>query len=405
MQYRAQIEIPYLWLDRDLFLHVEGVGGGYSLYVNGRRIGYANDSRTPAEFPISPAVTDGVNTIAIEVYGFSAGNWMETLIPQTAAGTLGKIYLYSQPKLRIEDFVVETSPDSARVHGNVDFAVVMSNSYRSAEKVTLGYDIYSPAGKLLTYNLVEREIPGESTDTIRCHELLYHVMKSAWTPDAPTLYELMLYTRRDGRIIEYIPLRFGFKDVELRDGELWINGSRASLAAADYDAAPDAAATERELKALKKGGFNTVCVSYPQPAWFYGLCDRVGCYVIDQANVNAGYRTDDPNVGGSVANAPDFLPQFIDRVCAMQGRSKNHTSVVALSLGGHCGNGYNLYKAYQWLKAADSLHLVTYRDAQGQWNSDFDFPATRDGRTYLNSAAAQKQPAAKPKGKASARRR
>ena len=405
VQYRAQIEIPYLWLDRDLFLHVEGVGGGYSLYVNGRRIGYANDTRTPAEFPISPAVTDGVNTIAIEVYGFSAGNWMETLIPQTAAGTLGKIYLYSQPKLRIEDFVVETSPDSARVHGNVDFAVVMSNSYRSAEKVTLGYDIYSPAGKLLTYNLVEREIPGESTDTIRCHELLYHVMKSAWTPDAPTLYELMLYTRRDGRIIEYIPLRFGFKDVELRDGELWINGSRASLAAADYDAAPDAAATERELKALKKGGFNTVCVSYPQPAWFYGLCDRVGCYVIDQANVNAGYRTDDPNVGGSVANAPDFLPQFIDRVCAMQGRNKNHTSVVALSLGGHCGNGYNLYKAYQWLKAADSLHLVTYRDAQGQWNSDFDFPATRDGRTYLNSAAAQKQPAAKPKGKASARRR
>lgn len=182
VQYRAQIEIPYLWLDRDLFLHVEGVGGGYSLYVNGRRIGYANDTRTPAEFPISPAVTDGVNTIAIEVYGFSAGNWMETLIPQTAAGTLGKIYLYSQPKLRIEDFVVETSPDSARVHGNVDFAVVMSNSYRSAEKVTLGYDIYSPAGKLLTYNLVEREIPGESTDTIRCHELLYHVMKSAWTP-------------------------------------------------------------------------------------------------------------------------------------------------------------------------------------------------------------------------------
>ena len=131
----------------------------------------------------------------------------------------------------------------------------------------------------------------------------------------------------------------------------------------------------------------------------------MGCYVIDQANVNAGYRTDDSNVGGSVANAPDFLPQFIDRVSAMQGRSKNHTSVVALSLGGRCGNGYNLYKAYQWLKAADSLHLVTYRDAQGQWNSDFDFPATRDGRTYLNSAAAQKQPAAKPKGKASAHRR
>ena len=203
---------------------------GYSLYVNGRRIGYANDTRTPAEFPISPAVTDGVNTIAIEVYGFSAGNWMETLIPQTAAGTLGKIYLYSQPKLRIEDFVVETSPDSARVHGNVDFAVVMSNSYRSAEKVTLELTTFirRPRKPLDAQPRRAGDCPGESTDTIRCHELLYHVMKSAWTPDAPTLYELMLYTRRDGRVVEYIPLRFGFKDVELRDGELWINGSRAS---------------------------------------------------------------------------------------------------------------------------------------------------------------------------------
>ena len=159
-------------------------------------------------------------------------------------------------------------------------------------------------------------------------------MKSAWTPDAPTLYELMLYTRPRRAYQRVYPVAVpGSRTWSCATGSVWINGSRASLAAADYDAAPDAAATERELKALKKGGFNTVCVSYPQPAWFYGLCDRVGCYVIDQANVNAGYRTDDPNVGGSVANAPDFLPQFIDRVCAMQGRSKNHTSVVALSLG------------------------------------------------------------------------
>ena len=195
------------------------------------------------------------------------------------------------------------------MHGNVDFAVVMSNSYRSAEKVTLGYDIYSPAGKLLTYNLVEREIPGESTDTIRCHELLYHVMKSAWTPDAPTLYELMLYTRRDGRIIEYIPLRFGFKDVELRDGELWINGSRASLAAADYDAipAPDAAATERELKALKKGGFNTVCVKLIpaglvlRPVRPRGLlCDRSGQR---QRRIPDG-RSECRRLGGQCAGFP-----------------------------------------------------------------------------------------------------
>ena len=147
VQYRAVIDVPYLWLDRDMFIHVEGVGGAYTVYVNDRRIGYSDDSRTPTEFPISEAVTDGVNTIGIEVYGYSTGNWMETLLPQLQPGSLGGVYVYSQPKLRIEDFVIRTQSDTTKVHGWVDFAVVMSNSYRSAEKITFGYDIYSPTGK------------------------------------------------------------------------------------------------------------------------------------------------------------------------------------------------------------------------------------------------------------------
>lgn len=402
VQYRAVIDIPYLWLDRELFLHIEGVGSAYTLLVNGREIGYSDDSRTPAEFPVSEAVTDGLNTIGIEVYGYSAGDWMETLVPRMKPGTLGKVYLYSQPRLRIEDFVFTTRGDSARVNGVVDFAVVMANSYRNAEKITLGYDIYSSAGKLLTYNLIEREIPAESTDTIRCREILSQAMKSRWSPATPSLYKLMLYTRRDGRITEYIPLRFGFNETELRDGELWINDKKAQLEAVDYDAASDRATTERQLKALKAQKINTICVSYPQPEWFYDLCDRIGFYVVDQANINAGFRKDDRNVGGSVANDPAFLPHFIDRVAVMQGRSKNHTCVVALSLGGECGNGYNFYKAYRWLKEADSLHAVTYRDVQGEWNSDFEFPRTRDARQLLNAVPAKTSAA--PKAKTAARR-
>ena len=111
-------------------------------------------------------------------------------------------------------------------------------------------------------------------------------------------------------------------------------------------------------------------------------------YVIDQANINAGYRTNDRNVGCSLVNNPAFLPQFIDRAATMQGRSKNYTSVIALSMGGQCGNGYNMYKTYQWLKQSDSLHYVTYRDVQGEWNSDFPFPETVDAARYLNGSAA-----------------
>lgn len=108
-------------------------------------------------------------------------------------------------------------------------------------------------------------------------------------------------------------------------------------------------------------------------------------------------------MGGSVANDPAFLPQFIDRVAGMQGRSKNYTSVIALSMGGMSGNGYNMYKAYQWLKGADSLHHVTYRDVQGEWNSDFPFPQVRDAKTLLDAApapAARSKTAVKPKSAA-----
>lgn len=384
VQYRAAFDVPYLWLDRDMYIHIEGVGSAYALYINGQRVGYSNDSRTPAEYNISDAVTDGINSIAIEVYGFSQGSWMETSIPPLVAGTLGNIYIYSQPKLRIEDFVVRAKLDSARVNGIVWITAIMSNSYRSAEKITFGYDIYSPEGKLLTYNMLETEVEPEGYDTLRFKEYIYPSVKKMWSPQAPNLYRMMLYVRRDGRITEYIPFKFGFNITELEDGVLVINGRKAELNIAVYKAAADEAATTSELRSLKQQKYNTVCVSYPQPRWFYELCDKIGIYVIDQANINSGYRKDDRNVGGAVANDPRFLPDFIDRVAYMRGRSKNYTSLIALSMGGESGNGYNFYKAYQWLKGADTLHPVTYRDVQGEWNSDFSFPGAEDVQRFLN---------------------
>ncbi len=383
VQYRAAFDLPSLWLDRDMYLHIEGVGSAYSLYINGKHIGYSNDSRTPAEYNISSAVRDGINSIAIEVYGFSQGSWMETSIPSLVAGTLGDIYIYSQPKLRIEDFVVRAKLDSAGVNGIVWITAIMANSYRSEEKITLGYDIYSSEGKLLTYNLLETMIAPEGFDTLRFKEYIYPSVKKMWSPNSPNLYRMMFYVRRDGRITEYIPFQFGFNITELEDGVLVINGQRAELKVSAYNAADDEATTASELRTLKQQ-YNTVCVSYPQPRWFYELCDRIGIYVIDQANINSSYRKDDRNVGGALANDPRFLSDFIDRVSHMQGRSKNYTSLIALSMGSESGNGYNFYKAYQWLKWADTLHSVSYGDVQGEWNSDFTIPEAENVQRFLD---------------------
>lgn len=388
VQYRAVIEVPYLWLDRDMYIHIEGVSGAYALFVNNQQVGYSNDYRTPAEYNISSAVTDGLNTIGIEVYGYSTGNWMESSLPQWKPGGLGNVFVYSQPKLCIHDFVVRAKLDSARVNGILYINVILSNSYRTTEKITLGYDIYTPEGKLHAYNLLETEIEGESTDTLRFKEYVYPSFKKMWSPESPSLYRMIFYVRRDKRITEYIPFVVGFNETQLKNGELWINDKKAVLNAANYNAASDQATTQKELVELKKAKINTICVDYPQPHWFYELCDRIGFYVVDQANINAGFKPQDRNVGGGVTNDPRFLPQFLDRVATMQGRTKNHTSLIAISMGGESGNGYNLYKSYQLLKQADTIHPVTYRDVQGEWNSDVAYPTVRDAEEVLRQIKA-----------------
>lgn len=395
VQYRAEIDVPYLWLDRNVYLHVEGVGGAYSLYVNGSRIGYSDDSRTPAEYLLSEVLTDGLNAICIEVYGYSQGSWMESLLVSREPGTLGRLYVYSQPKLCIHDFTITTQLDSAGHNGIFWVTVVMSNSYRSDEPITLGYDVYAPGGgKLLTYNLQETEVPAEGYDTIVYKEYIFKSVRKMWSPQSPNLYEVMFYTRRDGRITEYIPFRVGFNRTEVREGVLYANDKPIDISAADYNAASDSKTTEQQLRALKSRGINTLCVGYPQPRWFYELCDRVGFYVIDQANNNPGYRPDDRNLGGSLSNTPAYLPHYLDRVAQMRGRTNGYTSVSAISMGGRGGNGYNLYKSYQWLKGADSIHPVTYRDIRGEWNADFAFPDARDAQALLRQAAPPK-PAAR----------
>lgn len=384
-KYRTIIDIPFLWLDRDIFLHVERTGGAHAVYMNDRLVGYSDDSRTPAEYYIWPTAKDGINTIRIEVYSSSAGSYMETLVPQLPEGSLGLAYVYSQPKLRIDDFVVTAGLDSIGKDGVLYIDAVLANSYNYADTVIFGYDIYRPDGKLHTYNKLEVVVPGQGMEKVKFKEAVWPSFLKMWSPASPNLYTITLYTEKGGRKTEYIVHKIGFKETEIREGELYIDRKTAQLNAVNYNAAADPRTTEQDLNALKKGGFNTICVNYPQPRWFYELCDKAGFYVIDQANNNSGYRTSDRNVGGNLANNRDYLNSFVDRVLYMQGRSKNYTSVIATSLGGDNGNGYNLYKAFQHLNSADTLHPVTYRDPQGEWNTRFKFPVTRNAEEILGS--------------------
>ena len=367
-----EIEIPFAWTDGMVYLHVENPGSAYSLWLNDRQVAEVSDPLTPAEFDLTPFIREGANDFKLLMRNDNPARQLDAAAP-VVRKSFENSYLYYQNKRSIADFEIGLVPDSlGRDFGMLDLKIVTQNAYNYEEPVTVGYDIYSPQGKLLEFNMKEVTIPGRSTDTVRFSPYIYGTYDNVWSADRrnPPLYRVMLFTRRDGAYKEYMPLRIGFGRAELVDGRLMRLGRELQLSTAPCNAAADRATTRRELLALKVAGKNTVCPDCPQPAWFYELCDEVGLYVIDRANINAPDGRTNRAVGGTPSNDPALADEYLERVKAMYYRSRNFTCVVAYALGGPSGNGYNMYKAYEWLKSVEHDRPVIYEDADGEWNSD-----------------------------------
>lgn len=375
--YSATFEVPFAWLNRDVFLHCEGSRKAFAVLVNGRPAGTGEDSRTPSEFLISDRLTEGANTVTLRLLPPGAGARLEGGLPDDTRAPFAGSYIYSQPKLRIDDFVISAAPDSTRDHGVLEIELVLSNSYNSEEKITAGFDIYDPAGKLKDYNIKEMTVAGNSTDTMRFRSLVYGAIPNLWSASSPRLYRVMLFIRQGGRVVEYVPVQVGFGTTEYADGRILRNGTPIEPVTARFNAPDDPAAALARLRELKKSGVNLLCVDYPQPEWFYTLCDRTGLYVIDRASICI-----DPAENGSrrsmPANDPAWLDRCLQRTEAMFRRSRNHVCIVGWSLGSpQSGNGYNMYKSYQLLRGLEPSRPVLFPGAGGEWNNDVTLPPAR----------------------------
>lgn len=365
-----RIDIPYVWTDGEVYLHLENVGTAYTLLIDGKVVAESEDPSTPAEYALTPYIREGENTVTVAMRRSRAA---AINAEPSAREAFSGSYLYFQNKRSIRDFEIALVPDTAgRDFGMLDLKIIAQNSFNYDEPVTVGYDIYSPEGKLLDFNVTEVTIPGRSVDTLQFQPFVYGAYRHKWEAGAkrPPLYEVMLFTRRDGTYKEYMPLKVGFGRTELIDGKLLRFGKELKLKQKNYNAADDEKTTARQLEALRKEGYDTVTPDYPQPSWFYALCDSLGLYVIDRANIHAPEKRTDRTVGGTPSNDPALAQEYLERVQAMYYRSRNFTSVIAYALGGPSGNGYNMYKAYEWLKGVERSRPIIYEDADGEWNSD-----------------------------------
>lgn len=361
-----EVELPIAWRDRDVFLHTEGGPAERVIYVNDKRVGEARDDRAPAEFLISSYLGDGVTKISIVSPVEPDSRPAEMVAPNPTEN----LFLYSQPPVRIHDVLVRAVPDDTHKHGVLNLDVVVSSSRRT-ETISVGYDIYSPEKELKYYDLREIEVPYGQTDTIHFQTNIYGAMERLWSAESPKLYDVTIYTKRGRIMTEYLNLKVGFGETTFDGEQIYRNGKAIDIRSVRYNSAPNRKQTEADINQLKREKYNTICVDYPQPVWFYDLCDKVGMYVVEQANINTDDKGGDVSRKGSLANNPRWLPEFLERQKATYYRTRIHPCIIAWSLASPSGRGYNMYKCYEWFKSVESQRPVIYRD--GDWNTDLKY--------------------------------
>ena len=355
--------------DYNIFLHLENVATAFTLQVNGVDVVCEEDFYTPTDLLLSPYLRQGANDVVLRL--------RLSRLPHLMAGVkfqsdklFANSYFFIQRRLSIRDFDITLRPDSTRSFGVLDMRLVLANDFNFEEPINVGYDLYDPSGKIVELNSREFILDGRALDTVNIAPYVYHTNNFKWDGTKAPLYTLTLYIKRSGMMWEYIPLKVGFSDVEWRDGKLFSFGKALASKPVMYEATTDRKVALERLRTHKKQGNRLLLLPYPQPKWFYDMCDREGVMVIDQAALSA-LTDDNRSVGGTPANNPQLADEFLLRVKKMYYRSRNHTCVVGFSLAGDAtGNGYNLYKAYEWLKSVEQRRPVFYFGSDGEWNSD-----------------------------------
>lgn len=394
-QYRTSFELPGSWDGRITFLHFEGVESAFYVWVNGHKVGYREDSYTGSEFEISSLLRAGTNSIAVEVYRWSDGSYLENQDNVRLSGIFRSVYLMSTPKVHIRDFTVRTPLE--RGYGwaelQIDAAVRNYDDATTGQQYTLRVDLFDGLGKSAqpvwdAPLLLDVTVESSGKDALVTGAKPVHA-PILWSAERPHLYTVVLeLVDAAGCTLETLSSRVGFRESCIVDGVFRINGETASIRGINrHEWSPRTgrcltlADMLEDVRLMKQNNINAVRTShYPNDPRWYDLTDEYGIYVFDEANnethINRVDTEGHPSLPG---NRPELRDQMVWRMANMVERDKNHASVVAWSLGNESGVGSNLRAMYEWAKAKDPTRPIHYQDAIGSGSaivpagiSDFD---------------------------------
>ena len=368
VEFSREFKRPFSWVDRAVMLRMEGVTHAYEVYINDKFAGYNQSSITAAEFNITKIAKTGANSIKIKVFKNAISNSIQQRRGAETTPSIGKVYISSPPKVMIRDFTVISSINSSQ-NGIMELGVILKSQLLNSRNIKLFYDLYSPEGELVSRGSRGANFDMQREDTIR---FLINIPKAkSWSHETPNLYTILLSTQHDGRFTEYVNIKSGFRTVSIESDKVLINGNEVRLAVKEYYAAKDSLQLRTDLEELKKLGYNTIKVqSHPQSSLLYELCDEIGLYICNQADINTSSTGKSIAIDGNISNNPIWESNFVDRVMTMYHSSKNNPSVIMFSMAENSENGYNLYESYIALKKVEHIRPIVYIGAKGEWNSD-----------------------------------
>lgn len=354
--YKRTFTVPAGWKGRQVVIHFGSVASAFYVWVNGQQVGYSEDSKTPAEFDITDVVNlGGDNEIAVQVFKFSDGYYLEDQDFWRFAGIQRDVFMYARPRTHIRDFEVVTDLDD--VYTNADFSLYVELGNKDRQKIKdaeVEINLLDADGQSI---YTERRKQSSGSPDIEFHQRV--IAPRLWSAEKPNLYRMLLTLRVKGRVEEVVSRLIGFRECETKHAQLLVNGKPVYIKGVnrhEHDAVKghvvDEASMIRDLELMKQFNINSVRTShYPNDPRWYELCDLYGMYVVDEANIESHGMGYDPDQ--CLANQPEWEKTFVDRTERMFERDKNHPSVIIWSLGNESGEGCNFATTYRWVHAND----------------------------------------------------
>ncbi|HEX2630841.1 MAG TPA: glycoside hydrolase family 2 TIM barrel-domain containing protein [Chitinophagaceae bacterium] len=382
--YRKTFTIPSTWTGKEVLLHFGSISGCAFVYVNGQKVGMTKAAKSPAEFNITKHLKKGNNLLAVQVFRWHDGSYLEDQDFWRLSGIEREVYLTAMPKTSVWDFFLKADLDENYKNGVFSAAVDVRRFAKTGINGSITIDILDKSGKKIFTQARSYKTGTDSIQTISFDGTVDNPLK--WSAEYPNLYDCIITYTDGASPAIYTGTKIGFRKVEIKNSQLYVNGMPVMVKGTNRHEHDDVeghvplkATMMKDITLMKQFNINSVRTShYPNDPLWYKLCDQYGLYLVDEANIETHAMGATFQSYFDSTKHPAYLPLWapahMDRMQRLVERDKNHPSVIIWSMGNECGNGKVFHDGYLWMKQRDNTRPVQFEQAGEDWNTDIVCP-------------------------------